>query len=215
MNSTRCGFRRRCFLLISVALFVPTTVLAEDESSTTEYVVAGRVVDAETGEPVKLFRVLPGVPFRSWRAEDETLAVWQPHLVREMKDGVLSWPRKRGYEKFCLRIEAEGYQPATSPWTGRKQPQITPEIRLQRAKYIKGVVLNSDGRAAAGATMSVSLPNSPVRLDGCRFQRQEEAPESLSDWWRIPRMMKCDEQGRFEIPIETDPTAVLCMVHEE
>lgn len=203
-------------IVVVLLLAVPTVSVAQEDPKETKYLVDGRVLDAVTGKPITRFRVIPGSRSRArsgGKAPD--VSVWQPHLIREMSNGAFLWPRARGYAKMSLRIEAEGYVPTTTEWTGKDQPQIRPEIRLQPATFITGTVTNSKGLPVAGATLSVSLPNSTVRLDGCNFARSDETPEKLSDWWRIPRMMKCDEQGRFEIPLETDPLAVLCVVHED
>ncbi len=201
---------------VSFLLAMAGSVVSQEPDLTkTEFVVAARVVDDATGEPIPLFRTIPGTAHRSWRSDDEELAIWQPHLVREMEGGVLSWPRKRGYDKFRLRIEAEGYEPTFTEWTGRKLKQITPEIRMRRANLLRGKVVNAEGDPAAGAAISVSLPNATVRLDGCKFQRGDKTPEKLSDWWRLPRMFKCDENGEFEVPAEPDVSAVVCIVHPD
>ncbi|MCG8649083.1 MAG: hypothetical protein MI861_04585 [Pirellulales bacterium] len=205
-------FRRRQLLIFAFATCLLCPAAAQQGEVTSDLLIAGEVVDAETGLPIQHFRALPGTPYSG---SDSDIAVWQPHLIREFSNGRLAWPRKRAYKKLRLRIEAEGYATAMSDWTGREKPQTNPVIRLRRAKMIQGVVLGPDGRPAAGATLSISLPNSTVRLDGFRFQRNDQTPEKLSAWWRNPRMWRCDDQGRFELPLDPDPSAVLCVVHRE
>jgi len=79
------------------------------------------VIDAASNRPIPEFRVLAGV--KSGGVADEfekrtgqEVVNWQPHTIREGRDGVLFWPLNKAYEVMALRVEAYGFMPANSAW---------------------------------------------------------------------------------------------------
>ena len=175
--------------------------------------VALSVVDEETGTPVERFRVLPGVPYSG--TDEASVAVWQPHLVRESTGGRYEWPRERSYETFRLRAEADGYRPSMTTWLRKADGSREVTIRLRRDPGIRGVLLLPDGSPAAGATLGIALPNRTLRLSGRAIDRAGEPPaEKPGDRWRQPITARADADGRFRLPAETDPAALLVVVHE-
>ena len=172
------------------------------------------VVDEETGAPVERFRALPGVPYSG--TDERSVAVWQPHLLRESAGGRYEWPRERSYETFRLRAEADGYRPSMTPWLRKADGTREVTIRLRRDPGIRGVILRPDGSPAAGATLGIALPNRTLRLAGRTIDRAGEPPaEKPGDRWRQPLTARADADGRFRLPAETDPAALLVVVHQD
>ena len=179
------------------------------------FLIDGQVVDADTGEPIESFRVVPGTPYRD-AGNGAAVAVWQPHMIREMTDGVFQWPRTRGYKEMRFRVEADGYRPATTLWLGVGGPYMRLKVHLRRDPGIEVVVIKPDGSVADEATVAIGLPNRGVRLDQYRVDGAGEPPLSrLSDQWRRPRSVQTDALGRCRVPEETDSVAVLCVSHRE
>ncbi len=77
-----------------------------------------------------------------------------------------------------------------------------------------GRVLSPDGKPAAGATVVLALPQKDAVLDNGKLRGEGEPPaEKPGDRWRRPTMVKTDAEGRFKLPTEFEPAAVL-IVHE-
>ena len=183
-------------------------------SATGRLLINGQVLNAETTEPIKTFRVIPGVRYNGRRGSRSSIAVWQPHMIREMTDGKFEWPRTRGYDEMRFRIEADGYRPATTTWLGKGGPHLRMKVHLRPEPGISGVVTTPDSEVAAQAVLAIGLPNRGVRLTGCQVKGHGEKPlERLSDQWRRPQSVESDDAGKFLLPFETDQSAMLCVVH--
>ncbi len=202
--------------LIGLLLLI-SAVGADDalDQAKRQFLIDGKVVDADSGQPIESFRVLPGTPFRGVD-NDSPVAVWQPHMIREMSDGVFQWPRTRGYKEMRFRVEADGYRPATTNWLGVGGPYMRLKVHLLRDPGIRVKVSKPDGTPADHATLAIGQPNRSVRLDGCRVAGVGE-PESsrLSDQWRRPQSVQTDTDGRCVVPAESDPVAMLAVVHQD
>ena len=90
-------------LLAGSGLPAENVAVATQAETADQYLIDGRVLDADSGEPIEDFRVLPGTPFRQVRtAHDPSPAVWQPHLIRICKKGRLQG--LENYRGITLRI---------------------------------------------------------------------------------------------------------------
>lgn len=210
--------KRLISLLLCLLAIQCVTDTCADETQTAaarRLLIDGEVLNADTGEPVETFRVIPGVRYNRAPGVRGNLAVWQPHMIREMTDGEFHWPRTRGYDEMRFRIEADGYRPATTTWLGKGGPHLRMKVHLRPDAGIEGIVLQPDGTPAVGATLAIGLPNRGIRLEGCQVVGHKgSVPGRLSDQWRIPQTVETDEQGKFVLPYETDAAAVLCVVHQ-
>jgi protocatechuate 3,4-dioxygenase beta subunit len=133
--------------------------------------VAGRVVDAKTGQTVSNFQVIPGYqpPVTSAAAPSRPLLqtllggrnkktvpwnelpFWQYNAAEQMTNGVFSLEFPRLTSTPMVRIEAKGYQPLeTDPIPTNAQELV---LRLQTGEGPNGVVLLPDGTPAEGATV--------------------------------------------------------------
>ena len=196
------------------AIVLPSTVSRADTQAS-RLLIDGDVVNAETGEPIKTFRVIPGVRYNRAPGVRGNIAVWQPHMIREMTEGEFHWPRTRGYDEMRFRVEATGYRPATTTWLGKGGPHLRMKIHLRPDPGIEGTVLTPDGKVASKATLAIGLPNRTIQLQGRQIAGHgKPRPNRLSDQWRVPTSVMSNDQGRFVLPYETDSAAVLCVVHE-
>lgn len=195
---------------------VSTVETSQTDRVVGDVLVQGIVVDAATGAPLESFRVLPGVPYgRRPGGQDPACATWQPHLIRQCADGAFDWPRERTYPLFLLRIEADGYVPVTSDWVAKGEATWLVAAKMLRDPGVAGRVLAPSGEPAAGATIAIGLPNRTIRLDGRAIAAADDPlPAGPRGRWRRPAMVKVDREGRFKLPTETDPAAMLCVVHE-
>ena len=207
------------FTLGLILLVSISTDMRADEPMTAltasrRLLINGQVLNAETAEPIKTFRVIPGVRFNGSPGSRSSIAVWQPHMIREMTEGKFEWPRTRGYDEMRFRIEADGYRAATTTWLGKGGPHLRMKVHLRPEPGISGFVKTPDGEVASQAVLAIGLPNRGVRLTGCQVVGHNEKPlERLSDQWRRPQSVETDDAGKFLLPFETDQSAILCVVH--
>jgi hypothetical protein len=174
--------------------------------------------DAMGVQPAE-FLVLAGVEAGSVSAEFEkrtgrAVVNWQPHTARIAKLGEHHWPLNRAYDRMYLRIEADGYQPQVAgPLKKADGPQLV-EFRLEPDPQIGGRVLTPDRKPAADATVALALVQKDAALeDGQLRGVNQPLPEKPGDRWRRPLVVKTDAEGRFKLPTEPGPAAVL-VVHD-
>ena len=182
--------------------------------------IAAKVVDAETNEPIASFRALPGTPFTLVKSpEDPCPAVWQPHLISDYSAGKFAWPKERSYAQFRLRFEAEGYVPGLTLWLKKEDGPQSIVVKLKKDPGIAGQILAPDGRPASGAVLAIALPNRGIRLNNGQVEGvgatspKRTDPVRLSDRWRQPVAITADAEGKYRLPTETG-TAVVYAVHD-
>ncbi len=72
--------------------------------------ITGRILDAETGQPIEKCRMVPTPVYR----DDATDITWQTQYMKEFTDGRYLYETDRPWSKTRLRVEADGYRPATT-----------------------------------------------------------------------------------------------------
>ncbi len=129
--------------------------------------VSGRVVDSATGAPIARFRSTPGYLLR--RGETPR---WLHDAQSGGRDGLYRrefTPNDLARDMYALalRIEAEGYAPATEQFVLGDEDTFAADFRLDKAADEGFRVLMSDGKPAAGATVAVCTPTlGPTVQDG-------------------------------------------------
>lgn len=124
----------------------------------TTITIFGKVVDAESGEPIKRFRVIPVKAFRP----DFYSTDFQAGSIADGKDGeytiqIDSYGQTGN--RYRVRIEADGYRTAL----GQKSlalgdAPLEEDFKLQRSPALRGVVLDPSGAQANEFTVAVGTP---------------------------------------------------------
>ncbi len=165
--------------------------------------VTGKVLDAETGEPVQHFKVLPACD----PGDDATgMTAWRLERVAKASAGRFEIePRISVFvEPFRFRIEAEGYKPFVSRRFTYQDEEVTYDVRLEKAAWLTGTVRLADGGPLAGALVVMSRQDDPVSL------RDRKVQSFLAEY----RIFKTDADGRFTLPPQETPHNVL-VLHEK
>jgi hypothetical protein len=198
------------------------------------------VVDAETGESIEKFTALAGTSRMDdigWQWQPHTIREFSKGQMQWPPPG------KRGYKEQVLRGEAEGYVPYhTRPikrldqdelpdvadWKqapgGDVIPAVIPArigepfelvIRLKRDPGVRGRAVLPNGRPAGGAQVAIAMARREVRIvDGKIEVRPLAEDASPRDRWCRPLMTTTDEEGRYTLPAEIAPAAVI-IAHTE
>lgn len=174
--------------------------------------------DSTGNKPLPAFRVIAGV--RSGvsgefeKRSERPVVNWQPHTLKVGKDGDLLWPLAKAYDEMALRVEADGYQPQIWYWIRKQEGPQHIVFQLAEDKGIAGRVLAPDGKPASGATIALALAQRDAVLEEGRLRHADSPPaDNPNDQWRRPIFAKTDAEGRFTLPSEIEPAALL-VVHE-
>jgi WD40 repeat protein/beta-lactamase regulating signal transducer with metallopeptidase domain/uncharacterized GH25 family protein/glutathione peroxidase-family protein len=157
--------------------------------------ISGRVVDRETGAPVKKFRVTDG-----WQSNPHDEMTWSHTQTVENPNGEYRiWfdtpSRDRG-----LCIEADGYLPSPVQRLRNDEKQKTWNVELVKGESITGIV-----RSPAGAPLSDVEVALCTAKRGCRlYNGRIAAPPN-----HYPLMVRTQADGRFSFPPQTDPYVLL------
>ena len=168
-------------------------------------VVRGRVVDAETGEPVKNFRAVA-----YWQKDPSPLTFDRP--VPGNEDGnfaltiervILSNPANT---PFYAEIQAKGYVSQLTPPVFAGKAYDPPVIKLEKGDPTTGVVADADGTPLAGALVALIKPgNVAYSVEGFKFAPFQDEPQPQA---------KTDVNGKFELP-PVEGEGRLLVLHEK
>jgi len=203
--------------------------LVEPRTSTAEEIAARAngiritVLNSTGDKGIAEFRVIAGVPARGTADEYEkrtgrTVVNWQPHTVKIGKDGDYTWPLDKAYDEMAIRIEADGYEPQIWAWAKKADGVQHIVFQLREDKGVAGRVFTPEGKPAAGATIALALVQKDAVLEGGKLRGSEATAAEIAamkpgDRWRRPLFVKSDAEGRFTLPTEFEPAAVL-VIHE-
>jgi protocatechuate 3,4-dioxygenase beta subunit len=119
--------------------------------------ISGSVVDAETRQPIKKFRVVHGTRRRKqadWNGRGGSKFADGQYHVRETSDAPI----------YLLRIEAEGYWPAVSREIKNDEGNVSIDFRLTKGKDVEGIVLTPEGTPAVGAKVALGRVGARVSI---------------------------------------------------
>ena len=156
-----------------------------------------------------------GSPFRAlpWWAErtiDSATRMDSSAQVNWDRRGTWRVPTRGQYETeyshplvaaVAVRIEAEGYKPATSEPFKMEAGDVTFDAKLEPGAGPSGVVHGPDGRPLAGATVILSTRSLRAQLYNGKFHETG-----------YPQMVTGSD-GRFVFPVPTEPFRVF--VHHD
>jgi hypothetical protein len=144
--------------------------------------ISGKALNAETGQPVKKFRVIPqirGGPGKGNRNSDGGFAATNGRFqLRETEGGFV----------YGVRIEADGYAPAESRDVAGDEGNVALEISLTQHPSV--TVLTPDGQPAAKATVALAFVGTQIIINNGQFQGNVG----------VLKREVTDESGRFRFP---------------
>lgn len=162
------------------------SIVARDE----EYVfrpppelqITGTVVDAETKEPIKKFRVIPG-----WR---DSRPFWSRGEAFDANNG--KFQRKESYPRtmHLIRVEADGYQAASSRDIKSDEGQVALSFELKKGKSIATTITDPDGAPATKATVAIGIEGSQIQIQNGDLNNSSTYCVKLAT----------DEAGKVKIP---------------
>ena len=156
--------------------------------------LSGKVIDADSSEPIPRFTVLlnehRGMP---------------RDLLGEGHDGKFDWHSPLTFaSEYTLEINAEGYEPQASSFRQRADGDQVFEFRLKQGGVLSGLVLQPNGQPVAGAD---------VGLDGDEFRLYFELPARLVRHGNRTQQTTTDAKGLFSLKTEVGVKGIV-VVHE-
>lgn len=126
-------------------------------------VVVGRVIDAETKEPIERFQVVPGI-CGDPQDERSLPLQWVASEISEGRDGQFEYRCVYDYFAHKVKVQARGYLPAESRDIQSNEGRIEITFELQRGADIDMRVMTPDGRPAEGAKVALGLSGSQIQV---------------------------------------------------
>jgi beta-lactamase regulating signal transducer with metallopeptidase domain len=173
------------------------TLLARDEeyvfTPPLALVITGRVLDAQTKQPIEKVRVVPGFLFRNgqigWSREESFDAEHGTYRVKHTHDRLAR----------LIRIEAEGYRAAVSREIKSDEGSVTIDFELSKGANVDTQVLSPDGTPVSRAEVALGTPDAQI------FVRNGEI--SYQSTYCDRRLT--DAEGRFSFPPQETPFELL------
>lgn len=167
------------------------------------FLFTGRVLDAETGQPITSFRLVRG---SVWNGLEEDQTSWGADRNRPLSSAEGTFSLGLDYQsggRVRFMAVAEGYLPETSPAfdeTGWHEH----EFKLKKGSGPHGIVVNAAGQPVEGAEVAV-LGFGYVALQPGSLRALGSSTVHLT---------KTDAEGRFSLPALL-PNPKLVAVHPE
>ena len=157
--------------------------------------VFGKVVDAETGNPVEAFITQAG----KFDPRDPKNVTWGFSETRNTSGGFRATVKWN--EGWTARILADGYvpQPVLSEAPPAGKDRIETVIRLKKGRIVRGRVLDHLGKPVKDALLFAVRPNG-MTLAGGRAVNSFDGEED-----RTVRGAKTNSEGRFELAVSVAP----------
>ncbi len=147
-------------------------------------VISGKVIDAETKEPIKTFRVVWGI------RSSESHMNWVHNEGFTGNDGQYSLRRTLAYFAHLVRIEADGYLPAVSRDIKSNEGNVSIDFELSKGEDVAATVLTPDGAPAAGAKVALGVAGSQISVQN----------GSIDDGSTYSARRDTDQSGQFSFP---------------
>ncbi|MHB1037353.1 MAG: carboxypeptidase regulatory-like domain-containing protein [Pirellulales bacterium] len=168
--------------------------------------ISGKVVDADTKQPIPSFHVIPGIQLA---ASGYRNLSWIRVDVVEGKNGRYELLRPEPSLAYSVRIEAEGYRPAVSRAFKSDEGNATCDFSLSKGHKLNVMVLLPDGKPAADADVRLCLEE-PAEAKGLLTVKNGR----FSDPYSAGSTRKVGADGRLLIePQESE--FVLMVLHEQ
>ena len=164
--------------------------------------VSGRVIDARTKKPINRFRSIIGGIHK-----ESGPTYWHQDSRSEGRGGnyrrdISSSRFGTHNSSFVIRIEADGYTPATSRSFKLDEGNVTFDFELEKASGLGVVVITPQGKIAKNATVAVCTPRlGPIIEDGAVLTNS------------TCQRTTTDTEGRFNLAPQSGVFALM-VVHE-
>ncbi|TWT74099.1 carboxypeptidase-like regulatory domain-containing protein [Allorhodopirellula solitaria] len=163
-------------------------------------VITGRVLDAESGEPVTRYRVTPGR-----RNDDPRIGFdWYEREAYTAKTSNYRVEFNRSGDQHLVRIEAEGYRVAQSREFASNEGEVTYDLKLQKATSITGQIVDAHGEPASHARIAVADEHAQIVI------RDGEIRDSST----YTKRLDADAVGNFSLPARDQPFH-LVIIHDQ
>jgi uncharacterized GH25 family protein len=151
-------------------------------------VISGKVIDSETKQAIKKFRVVPGI---RWSAAQ---TYWNTNESFTGTDGRYEYRQHYEQPAYLVRIEADGHLPSASRPIKSDEGKVTIDFALEKGKDINSTVLTAVGVPASRANVAIASAGSYIMLDNGDFsQGQTSGSRQITD-----------EAGHFHFGPQTD-----------
>jgi RNA polymerase sigma factor (sigma-70 family) len=203
-DEVRYAFGKDGFVSINTSSTMPS-LKASDEVQVITLVpmlrVHGTVLDADSGQPVSAFKVIPGstcteTNLSTWTQFGTTTGTnGEYQIVFDfVPTGRFTYSDGQGHETtyearaHIVRIEAEGYETADSRPFKPDEGDVSFDFRLKRGGWVSLVVRTPDGLPLEGADVTLR--------------------DRVSGWPMDKRGTRTGQDGRFSIPVLTQDYAI-------
>ncbi|TFG45147.1 MAG: carboxypeptidase regulatory-like domain-containing protein, partial [Candidatus Brocadiia bacterium] len=161
--------------------------------------IKGMVNDAQTGEPVRNFRIVTGIrwgnnPNIYWSSDQKSAEFFD--------DGGYECEFIYPSESHFIRIEADGYLPQISRDFGNEEGTVIYNFILERGVGLSGRVYLEDGVPALEAEVIISTDMHPANIQNGYNNQKRETP-----------FVKTNELGEFFLPPQTEDYQ-LVVIHD-
>ena len=160
-----------------------------------ELLIKGKVVDAETGEPIANFKLLPGIDWGSNRPIS-----WQRRNAKTFTQGHYEITFSFPYPAHLIRIEADGYEPGISRHFKNDEGEVVFDFELKKGTGPTGIVHLPDRKPAAGAEVILCTPSQGAYISN---GQNEQKRDSL--------FVETKQDGRFSFPAQTDIYSIVAL----
>jgi hypothetical protein len=160
--------------------------------------IHGKVVNAETAEPITDFKLLSGIDWGGGRSVS-----WQRRSIKTYTQGHYEIEFTFPYPAHLIRIEADGYKPGVSRAIGSDEGEVTIDFALEKGMGPTGIVRLADGTPGAGAEVILCTPSQGAYIRNGRNQQRRDS-----------QYVETKEDGKFSFPVQTDVYAIVVLHNE-
>ena len=147
-------------------------------------VVSGKVIDSVTRQPIKAFRVVPGV------RSSETHMNWVPSESFSATDGQFQLRETHGYFAYLVRVEADGYQAVVSRDIKSNEEKVAIDFELRKGKDIVAKVVTPRNVPAGRAKVALGVAGSQINIQN----------GEIDDGMTYSTRLETDDAGRLHFP---------------
>jgi peroxiredoxin len=160
-------------------------------------VITGRVIDADTQQPVDNFRMIYGI---RWSGQEDV--TWQTSTGRKLGNGGFEYTANQFDNGGKIRIEADGYLPQSSRLIMASEGAVQLDFTMKKGAGPGGIVLNVAGQPVAGHDVHFIPPNT-----GFYFSDDQ----SMAGYNERTKKTLTDDAGRFSFAVAEESFRILIM----